>query len=304
MFRRITNRFTISVEIIGFVAALVTLCFTHYVFAQTPLFFPPVTYRTGSGSLNTGTNALAVADVNRDGKQDVVILNEGAGVGSRTPNIILDLASENSNVTPYRAKVSLEGRRSVPVIPKELWQRRSYSQLWKTSDRTAIRVTSTKLICLSKTRFLICLLSRYVVSEHASFPSPVNALTRPPLAARPTTLADLGTSALGSLFTHSLCELTHSLRGGPLFPGSSTTPVIGLTGICVCDVEMYTPPRCRVGLGFRSEPALLSLRSGSTPAPTNQQCKRLFNSGPEGTVRLGRVYGRRGWWKDRVKSRM
>jgi len=51
--------------------------------ANLPLFLPAVTYATGSGSLNTGTNTVVVADVNGDGKRDIIISNESAGFGGR-----------------------------------------------------------------------------------------------------------------------------------------------------------------------------------------------------------------------------
>ena len=76
-------------------------------------------------------------------------------------------------------------------------------------------------------------------------------------------------------FSHSILRLTQAAQAsvsrssGPercsrIFP-ERYYPASGLTGICVCDVEMYTPPRCRVGLGFRSNHPLLSLRSGQRP---------------------------------------
>src|SRR5215471_7774165 len=45
--------------------------------ANLPLFLPAVTYATGSGSLNTGTNTVVVADVNGDHKPDIVVAHCG-----------------------------------------------------------------------------------------------------------------------------------------------------------------------------------------------------------------------------------
>jgi len=46
-----------------------------------PFFLPPVTYTTDHGRLNFGPYTLAAADLNGDGKQDIV-LSDGGGIGN------------------------------------------------------------------------------------------------------------------------------------------------------------------------------------------------------------------------------
>jgi len=75
------------------------------------------------------------------------------------------------------------------------------------------------------------------------------SLSRPPrVAALPLSARKLARSharrvrfALGALFTQSLLVLTHSLRGGPVFPRSSTTPSNRGRGI-TWRGENATPP--------------------------------------------------------------
>ncbi len=54
-----------------------------------PLFLPAVTYETGSGSLNAAPSTLVIADVDGDGKLDVVATNEGGGTNGEGSVVVL-----------------------------------------------------------------------------------------------------------------------------------------------------------------------------------------------------------------------